>query len=213
MIDIIVIGVGGSSKVICDIIEQDSSINVIGFLDDDKNLHGTDFRDKPIIGSIDHLDTFDRKIKVIVGIGANKDVFVRKSVYEKIQRMNFSAHTIISEDSVISETVKIGNGCIIMPGVIVNSNVTLGDNVFLNTGVIVEHDCSIGDLSFLATGCVLSGNVKINSNTFVGSNSTVIGNIIIGSGSTIGAGSVVVRNISDNVLTYGNPSHKNIKEL
>ena len=35
----------------------------------------------------------------------------------------------------------------------------------------------------------------------------------VGYGSTVGAGSVVVRDVPNRSLTYGNPSHKNIKEL
>ena len=159
------------------------------------------------------MEKLDRKTKVVIAVGATKDVSARKTIFKKVKEMGFLVHNTISKDSIISKNVKIGEGCIIMSGVTINSDVVLGDNVFLNTGTIVEHDCVIGDSSFLATGCVLSGNVKINSNTFMGSNSTVIGNVTIGSGSTVGAGSVVVRDISDDVLTYGNPSHKNIKEL
>ena len=213
MKNVIIIGTGGSSKVIYNSIKTYKKLNILGFLDDDKSLHGTKFMDKSVLGAIDDLDKFNRNTMVINGVGATKDVIARKKIFNKIKELGFSLYTFISKHSVIADDVEISLGCVVMPGTIINSGTILEENVFLNTGVIVEHDCYIGESTFLATGCVLSGNVKIKSGTFLGSNSTVIGNVVIGSGSTIGAGSVVIRDVEDNTLVYGNPSHKNIGSL
>lgn len=199
MSDVVVIGKGGSSKVICDILTKD----YIKF----KNISFITYED------IDLLSNKNPNTPLILAIGASKNVQYRKEAFKRINKMGLTLQSIISSDSIISKYTDIGKGCIIMPGVIINTNSILGNNSFLNTGVIVEHDCKIGESSFLATGCTLSGNVTIGNNTFIGAGSIISGGIIIGDNVTIGAGSVVIRDIKDNTLVYGVPAHKNSKSL
>ena len=195
---VIIIGTGGSYKMICEI-------------------HQEFLKHKEIISikyqNLNSLKIYNPQIPVILAIGANRNVEYRKKSLHFLNKMGFSLQSVISPKSIVSNKAKIGKGCIIMPGAIINTNSILNDNVFINTGAIVEHDCVIGESSFLATGCTLSGNVKIGNNSFIGAGSVIIGDVVIGDNVTVGAGSVVIRDLKDNTIAYGIPAHKNVKPI
>ena len=196
MSDIVIIGTGGSSKVISEILDNDY-----------KKFKNKTITSVTYENSTELLDNPSESI-FILAIGASKNVEYRKNIFKIFKEKKLNLQSVISSNSIISNHVTVGDGCIIMPGVIVNPNVTLKDNVFLNTGVIVEHDCVIGESTFLATGCTLAGNVTIGNNTFIGADSTIIGDVVIGDNVTIGAGSLVIRDVKNNMLVYGVPTHK-----
>lgn len=214
MIRIIGIGAGGSAKIILNILrDYQNECEVVGLVDDDKRKTGSIFEGIPIIGITESLIELDVMFDaVIICVGATRNTVARKRIYDFLKVNNLKVASAISKNSIISPNVNIGEGCIIMPGVVINAGAVVGENVYINSGTIIEHDCYIGNSCFLATGCILSGCVKIQEGTFMGSGSVAIGKTKIGKNVTIGAGSVIIRDIPDNVVAYGNPAHKFIKE-
>ena len=211
---IICIGGSGSAKVILDIIREHKKNKIIGILDDDESLYESDFIGVKVIGKFTDIvnlspDQFD---EVIICVGAIKDTYNRKNIYEYLKLNNIKIGSVISKYATISPSVIISSGLIAMPGIIINSGCKIGENVFLNTGCIIEHDCIIENNVFLSPGVVLSGRVTIKSNSFVGTGTVICTGLAIGKNVTVGAGSVIVRDIPDNVIVYGNPAHKNMKE-
>jgi UDP-perosamine 4-acetyltransferase len=211
---IICIGAGGSTKVILDIIREKNNNKIIGILDDDESLYGNDLNGIKIIGKITdianlHPYEFD---EAIICVGAVKDTYVRKYIYEYLKLNNIKVNSVISKYAIISPNVIISSGLIAMPGVIINSGCKISENVFLNTGCIIEHDCIIEKNVFLSPGIVFSGRVTIKSNSFIGAGTVISTGITIGENVIVGAGSVIVRDIPDNVIVYGNPAHENMKE-
>lgn len=112
---------------------------------------------------------------------------------------------LISQDSNISKTVKIGKGVIINCGVIIAGHTTINDYVFINRNVNIGHHTIIGNHSTINPGVNIAGNVIIGNDCQIGMGSTIIDGIKIGNNSIIGAGSLVTKNIPDNVVAYGSP--------
>jgi len=113
--------------------------------------------------------------------------------------------SVMSEKSFISNTVKIGQGCIINPMVSIAGHTEISNNVFINRSVSIGHHTIIGENTSINPGVNISGNVNIGKNCQIGVGSTIIDNLTIGNNVIIGAGSVVTKNIPDNVVAYGNP--------
>jgi sugar O-acyltransferase (sialic acid O-acetyltransferase NeuD family) len=113
--------------------------------------------------------------------------------------------TAISERSFISNTTKVGKGCVVNPMCSIAGQTTISDNVYINRSVSIGHHTLIGENTSINPGVNISGNVLIGSNCQIGVGSTIIDNIKIGNNVIIGAGSVVTKNIPDNVVAYGNP--------
>lgn len=208
---IIVIGAGGNSKVIIDIIfgriALGEELELFGILDDDKNKKS--LRGYPVLGEIDKIRTFlqDDDIFFINGIGDN---FTRKKIYKTYPTDRY--YTAIHPSAVIGSGVAIEPGCVVMPGAIINADSSIGKHTLINTGAIVEHDNKIGAFAHLASGVATAGNVTVGECTMLGAGTKVIQGITIGSNVVVGAGAVVIRNIQDHVTAVGVPA-KIIKSL
>ncbi len=184
-------GAGGHAKVIIDILKE-NNITVSSVYDDDKSL--TKLVDIPVIH--DRL-----KNPTIISIGNNT---VRKKIVDKLGSST-SYTKAISTKSIISDTVKIGEGTVVMQGAIIQSSASIGKHTIVNTGATIDHDCIIGDFVHIAPGCNLCGNVQVGEGALIGAGSVIIPGIKIGKWSVVAAGSVVFKDIGDNVLAIGNP--------
>lgn len=197
MNQIYIYGASGHGLVVADIAKACEYDEII-FLDDGDNDFLT-FEDVKI----------NNKIPLAFGIGSNK---TRKSLFEKVKSKGFEIASLIHPSSVISDTVTIDEGTVIMPNVIINANSKIGKGVILNSSSIIEHESIIENFVHISPSATLAGNVTIKSNSHIGIGSCIIQGLEIGENTIIGAGSVVVKNIGNNKLAYGNPC-KIIKEI
>ncbi|UFT98885.1 acetyltransferase [Radiobacillus kanasensis] len=197
----ILIGAGGHSKVVVDIlIAQNKSI--IGFVDDNAE---DSFLNYPILGKIEDMDRINKahpSAKYLITIGNNE---LREKILKNLYPFNISFGEAIHPSAQLGSNVQVGVGTVIMPSVVVNHSSKIGNHAILNTGSTVDHDCDIGDYVHISPGVHLAGNVKIRMGTHIGIGSNVIQGIVIGERTVVGGGSVVIRNIDDHVVAVGVP--------
>lgn len=141
-------------------------------------------------------------IPFFVAIGNNK---TRKEIFDRLRDNGFRLVNLIDPSSIVSPTVTICEGVLIMPNVIVNSKAKLEKGVILNTSCLIEHECTIRAFVHISPNVALAGNVEIKKNTHIGIGSSCIQGLTIGSNCIIGAGSVVIKDIPNNVKAFGNP--------
>ncbi len=141
-------------------------------------------------------------IPVAFGIGNNA---IRAKLFEKVQNSGFEIVSLVHPSAIISPSVTIGKGTVVMPNVVVNAKATIGNGVILNTSCIVEHECVIENFVHISPKVALAGDVKVGKFTHIGIGSNVIQGIIVGNNTVIGAGSTVVKNIGNFKKAYGNP--------
>ena len=203
---IIIIGAGGNSGVIADIIQKRNETSgapdeILGFLDDDVSKKS--FKGLPVLGTVEAARNYenDPEIYFINGIGDN---IIRKTIAEKYSRLKYC--TLIHPTAIIAGDVQIGEGCAVMPGAIINTGTRLGKGVIINTGAIIEHDNIIGDYVHIASGVTTAGGVSIGELTMLGTGTKVIQNIAIGKNVLAGAGSVIIRDVADSCTVAGVPA-------
>ena len=141
-------------------------------------------------------------IPVAFGIGSNS---IRAKLFERVQNSGFEIVSLIHPSAIISSSVTIGKGTVVMPNVVVNAKAIIGDGVILNSSCVVEHECIIDDFVHISPSVALAGDLKVGKYTHIGIGSNVIQGIIIGKNVIIGAGSTVVKNIGNFKKAYGNP--------
>ena len=144
--------------------------------------------------------TFERDAFVIVAIGDNS---IRKKVAELTKHPFTNA---IHRSAIISSSVTMGTGNMILHGAILQAQSTIGNHVIINTGAHVDHDCVVEDYAHIAPGAVLCGSVSVGEGTWIASGATVIPGKKIGKWATIGAGAVVLEDIPDFAVAVGNPA-------
>lgn len=206
MIKIVIIGAGGNSKVIIDILlsriqHLKDDIKIIGILDD--NVNKKDFQGYHVLGAIRKITEMndDEDLFFINGIGDNS---TRKRIFEQYPEIRY--YTAVHPTAVLGSNISIEDGTVIMPGVIINANSHIGRQAIINTGAVIEHDNVIGDFAHIASGVTTAGNVRVGECSMLGTGTKVIQGITIGERTVIGAGAVVVRDIPDRCVAVGVPA-------
>ena len=209
MKDIIIIGAGGVGREVTFIIEeinkQTPTLNILGFIDDNKEIHGKVINGYSILGDLSYLDNYEKKEekpKVIIAI-ANYNV--KKNIVFKLNN-KFNFATIIHPEVSLHNTVTIGNGSIIYKGVIMTTNITIGNHVIVSPKCGIGHNSIIKDYVSLLWNVNISGNDVIEEGVLIGSAATVIQGKNVAQGAIIGAGAVVVKDILSNTTNVGVPS-------
>ena len=195
-ISISIIGAGGHSKVIIDIIRELGNYNIVGIYDDNKTGY---FSEIKIIGKISEIN--NNKDYFIIGIGNDK---IRKKIAEEYNQLKWA--TLIHPKTIISKTATIKEGTVVCAGAIIQTEVEIGKHCIINTNCNIDHESTIGDYCSICPSSTICGQVKVGESSFIGANSTIIQTIEVGKECIIGAGSVVIRNIQNNSNVVGNPA-------
>lgn len=201
---VVIIGAGGHSKVIADIIEKSNDI-LVGFLDDNLEKGKNIIINYSVLGKIEDclkIKEQDNEIEFIIGIGSNN---IRKKIANNY-KLNY--YTAIHPSAQIGLDVMIEEGTAVMANACINSGAKVGKHSIINTGAIIEHDNIIQDYVHISPNSALAGTVKIGENTHVGIGAIVKNNVTICSNCIIGAGAVVVKNVEDQGTYIGVPAQK-----
>lgn len=193
--NVIIIGASGYGQVVADIVRANGD-EVLGFLDDDNN--------KKTLGKVaDYFKYPDAEF--VIGIGNG-------SAREKISALPLKWYLAVHPSAIISPSVQIGEGTVVMPNAVINANSQVGRHCIINSGAIVEHDNVVADYAHISVGAKLGGTVAIGKRTWVGIGATVINNISICENCMIGAGAVVVKNIKEEGTYVGVPARLEEKQ-
>ena len=195
--NIILIGAGGHALSCIDVIEQENKYNIHGLvgLKDEvgKKISGYD-----VIATQDELVDLSKDFRyAFIAIGQIKNVKLRIDLYESVLNTGFKIPSIISPQSFISRTVQIGEGTIIMNGVILNSGVRIGNNCIINSKALIEHGTQVADNCHISTGAILNGDCIVESKSFVGSGAIVKHGITIKTGSFVNMGKIITKNFDN----------------
>jgi acetyltransferase EpsM len=191
------IGAGGHGQVILGICEL-MNWQIDSFLDN--KVTTSEVRRVPCTHP-DHVSILDED-QVLISIGDNA---ARKRIASSMSCKFFTA---IHPNSTKDRTVAIGEGTVVMAGVVINANSIIGKHVILNTSAVIDHDCIIGDFSHISPNATLCGNVQIGEGTHVGAGAVIIPGVKIGKGCMVGAGAVVLRDVADYIMVAGNPARQ-----
>lgn len=140
------------------------------------------------------------KSPFFIAIGDN---LLRKKIYEIYSELNYV--NLIHPFSSISETVKMGIGNLICPGVIIQPDTIIGNHCIINTKASIDHHNIIEDFVNISPNVTCCGTVKIGNLTIIGPSSTITNNTSICKECIIGASSLVLKDITKSGQYWGTP--------
>lgn len=114
--------------------------------------------------------------------------------------------TIVHPFADVAADAGIGEGSVVLAGVIIGTGARIGAHCILNSGAQLDHECVMGDFSSLAPKVATGGNVNIGAGTAVCIGASIGHGVTIGDDVVIGAGAVVLNDIPDSSLAYGVPA-------
>tara|TARA_R110002049_G_scaffold221870_8_gene393431 strand:- start:8200 stop:8871 length:672 start_codon:yes stop_codon:yes gene_type:complete len=203
---VVLFGAGLQCKVCIDILEDYESHEIIGIVDSNAAI-GTNKYGYPILGRQNQLNELIQRYGIFSGIITIGDNYSRFLVYSDLinQYSEFRFTNAIHKSAVISKSVKLGVGLLVMAGVIINTDAVVDNFAFLSTGAQLEHDGKMKKFSHLSAGSITGGKVTIGEFSTITLGVTILDRINIGDNVVVGSGSLVLKDLPSNVLAYGNP--------
>lgn len=208
MKDLYIIGAGGFGREIAwlteRINEKNLTWNLRGFIDDNENIWGMEVDGYPVLGGCQYLCSKEN-VYVICAVGSTR---IRKQIIDKVSQYNVKFATLIDPSVILSQRVKIGEGCIICAGTIITVDVNIGNHVIINLDCTVGHDDIIEDYVTIYPSANISGNVRIAQLCELGTGMQIIQGNSICANTIVGAGAVVIRDINEEGTYIGVPAKK-----
>ena len=210
MSDLFIIGAGGTSREIIDVVENINRDghrwNICGILDDDPSKLGQTINDVPVIGPVS-LST-EKKGLFIIGIASFKNRWVRKQIVERLALEPKRYASLIHPSAQVSRWSQIGSGTVIQRNVIVGPQVHIGNHVVVSSMTFIGHDTNIADFVTMAPQVCLSGSVQVGECAYLGAGARVRDSVTIGVGALVGIGSVVLSTVETSSTVFGNPARR-----
>lgn len=207
MKDIIIVGAGGvgreTAQLIEDINSEKKQWNLLGFIDDNKDLHGRSINGYEVLGGSEALNRLTEKICAVCTISTPA---IKLRVLNKLDKYKIEFVKLIHPTAVVSKHADIGEDIIIQAFCYISTNIVIGNHVQLNPQCGIGHDSVIGDYSSLYWSVSISGNVKIGKGCILATKSTVLPGISVDNWSIIGANATVIEDIPAHCTAVGTPA-------
>ncbi len=204
---ILIFGASEHARCVIDIIEQVNNYQIVGVIDL-LMTKGSAYQDYEILGNVNDLPEIIEIYNVHKGVIAIGDNYLRSRNAQiiKMSSIDFSFVSAIHPSVILGKNVIVGNGTVMMAGVIVNNDTTIGEHCYLSTKVSLGHDSVLADFSSLSPGVTAGGRTTIGMCSVVGIGTNILHGRTIGDHSVIGSGSLVVKDIENYVVAYGSPA-------
>lgn len=208
MNSVVVVGAGGFGREVLEIFKDRNRVskiwNILGFIDENKDLHGKMVNGYPVLGGLDWLRRHNSNdLGCVCAIGACE---TRKRVVERLRQIGVNFYNAIHPSVIMSDFVELGQDVIICAGSILTVNIKIGDHVHININCTIGHDAIIGSYCTINPIAAINGNNHLGEGVYVGTGATFIQGVSVGSWSTIGAGAVVTVDIPEKVTAVGVPA-------
>lgn len=202
MESITIIGSGGHTKVVIDVIEAEGKYKIEAIVCDFAKP-GTEILGYKVIGGLDMLKDLPQ-----FGIIAIGDNFFREQHEAKIKELcpDFEFVSAVHPSAIVSKHATIGAGMLIQAGAAIKADTQIGNHCIVNSNVSIGHDIVIDDYVTIGPGAMVGGFTRIGKGSAVNVGSVVRDRITIGEYSIVGMGAVVTRDIPAYVVAYGNPA-------
>lgn len=180
--------------------------DVVGVVDDDPALWGTVLLgDLPVLGGIDVLGDYpDVELVLCPGRGAARAALADRLALEAPRRWA----TVIDPSAVVPRTCSVGEGSVLLAGVVLTADVLVGCHAVCMPQVTLTHEDVIEDHVTLAAGVALGGGVTVCDGAYLGMRSSVREGLRVGARSVLGMGAVLLEHLPAGETWAGVPARR-----
>lgn len=207
MSELILVAATGLAREVLAMVRGSGQYDVVGLLDDDKEMAGVTVDGAPVLGSIGEAPNYTHAF-LLVCVMASKE---REAVVARLASLgiNDSRYATTVDPTVqFPEGCRVGRGSILLRNVTLTAAVTLGSHVVAMPSVTFSYDDDVSDFATFAAGVSLGGGVRVGRGAYLGLNSSVRDRTSVGDYATIGMGAAVLSNVPDGETWVGVPAHE-----
>jgi sugar O-acyltransferase (sialic acid O-acetyltransferase NeuD family) len=205
--ELILIGASGLAREVLAMVRGSGQYDVVGLLDDDREMAGVTVDGAPVLGSIDDAVNYMHAF-LLVCIASSRE---REAVVSHLGTLGIgeSRYASAVDPSVqYPEGCRVGRGSILLRNVTLTAAVSLGTHVVAMPSVTFSYDDDVSDFATFAAGVSLGGGARIGKGAYLGLNSSVRERTSVGDYATIGMGAAVLSNVPDGETWVGVPAHQ-----
>lgn len=205
---VIIFGANYLGRAAKEIFDRNGNV-VYGFLDDNKNIQGTEVDNASVLGSTDddgYLKLIGKKCEAFIAVDDNK---VRKNLVKMLHEVRkMQPVNAIHPTASLAASVAIGYGNFLDAGSQAGAGSVIGSHCLIHANVVLGSETKIGDFVQIGASSTINPGVVIEDEVFIGSGVIVVSGVTIGRGARIGAGSVVIAPVKAGETVFGNPAAK-----
>ncbi|MGW7284611.1 acetyltransferase [Streptomyces sp. NPDC054847] len=208
--DLLIIGAGGMGRALASMCAQDADEagtrrwRVRGFIDEDRELHGTRIDGLPVLGGLEAVGRCP-SADLVISICHVDHQGARRRIVQALGLPPHRYPTIVHRTAVVDPSCTVGHGTVLMPMVCVLPGVTIGDHVIVRPHTMMAADVVVRDYGTVAAQVFLGRHAVVEDNAYVGAGTKVREYASVGSSSVVGMGSLVLGHVPPGEMWAGTP--------
>lgn len=207
MTGLVIVGAGGFARETAQAVADAGEFKLLGHLDDNPALHGTDVDGVPVLGGCDLVHELTGA-RVVICVGNPRDYAARARLVRRLALPADRYATVIHPTASVSATSEIGPGTVLLAHCALTAAVRVGAHVAVMPQVVLTHDDVVEDFATLASGVRLGGGARLEQGAYVGSGALVREGTTVGAWSLVGMGSAVLGDIPPGEVWVGSPARR-----
>jgi sugar O-acyltransferase (sialic acid O-acetyltransferase NeuD family) len=211
---LVIVGAGGFGRETAEVVRAinatgPSRWDLVGFLDDDAARWGSTVSGIRIVGPLDHLADHP-DTRVVVCTGNPRNYTTKAAIVRRLEAIGAAEPerfaTLVHPAAVLPDSCRVGQGSVVMAGVVATADVTVGAHVGLMPQVVLTHDDVLGDFVLVGAGARLAGGVTVGTAAYLGAGCLVREGVHVGAGALVGMGAAVIRDVPPAEVWAGVPA-------
>ncbi|MBY6307833.1 acetyltransferase [Streptomyces clavuligerus] len=208
--DLLIIGAGGMGRALARMCSQATDEagarrwQVQGFIDEDRELHGTRVDGLPVLGGLEAVERYPGA-DLVISICHVAHQGARRRIAQALGLPSHRYPTIVHRTAIIDPSCAMGHGTVLMPMVCVLPGVTIGNYVIVRPQSMMAADVVVQDYGTVAAQVFLGRCAVVEEGAYVGAGAKVREYASVGPGSVVGMGSLVLDHVPGGEIWAGNP--------
>ncbi|MEU1055514.1 NeuD/PglB/VioB family sugar acetyltransferase [Streptomyces sp. NPDC005876] len=207
MTELVIVGAGGFARETAQAAIATGGFTLLGHLDDDPALHGTEVDGVPVLGDCGLVHRMPGA-RVVICVGNVRDYAARARLVRRLGLPEERYATVVHPTASLSATSVVGPGSVLLAQCVLTAAVRVGAHVAVMPGTVLTHDDVVEDFATLASGVRLGGRVRLGRGVYVASGALVREGTAVGDWSLIGMGSGVLADVPPGEVWVGSPARR-----
>ncbi|MFJ9835836.1 acetyltransferase [Streptomyces sp. NPDC101169] len=204
---LLIVGAGGFARETAQAVRDAGRTELLGHLDDNAALHGTEVDGVPVLGGCDLVHELPRT-RVVVCVGNPGDYASRARLVARLGLPADRYATVVHPTAAVSGSSEVGPGSVLLAHCALTAAVRVGAHVAVMPQAVLTHDDVVEDCATIASGVRLGGGVRVERGAYLGSGALVREGTTVGAWSLIGMGSAVLGDVPPGEVWVGSPARR-----